>query len=166
MFHLEDLDYLAALLADKDVMRYVENGVPISRQKSEEALYSIIRHWENHNFGRWAIVDKGSGEFIGFGGLRSLLGLPEVVYHLAPSHWGKGLATEVARASLRFGFTDRHLERIVAVAKPENAASVHVMEKVGMSYEKHTSYYNFEVIQYSLARQDFQVDDSPYLLLP
>ncbi len=164
MFRLDDLDSLATLLADADVVRYVGNGLPIPREESEAALHSIIRHWNNHGFGRWAITDKETEEFIGFGGLRSLLGTPEVVYHFSKANWGKGLATELAVASLRFGFLERQFERIVAVAKPDNAASIHVMEKVGMTYEMHTSYYNMAVIQYQISRPDFKLDDSFYVL--
>jgi len=166
MFRLDDLDNLATLLADADVIRYVGNGLPIARAESESALHSIIRHWDNHGFGRWAIIDKEAQEFIGFGGLRSLMGTPEVVYHFAKSYWGQGLATEMARASLRFGFDEHQFYRIVAIAKPDNAASIHVMEKIGMKYEMHTSYYNIDVIQYGVTRDKFKIDNSPYLLRP
>lgn len=166
MFRLDDLDNLATLLADADVVRYVGNGLPISRGESEDALHSIIRHWNDHGFGRWAITEKESGGFIGYGGLRSLLGTPEVVYHFARAYWGRGLGTEMARASLRFGFDEHQFDHIVAVAKPENAASIHVMEKVGMKYEMHTAYYNIDVIQYRLARSEFTIDNSPYILQP
>jgi RimJ/RimL family protein N-acetyltransferase len=166
MFRLDDLDNLADLLADADVIRYVGNGLPIPRAESENALHSIIRHWKDHGFGRWAITVKESGRFIGYGGLRSLLGTPEVVYHFAKAYWGRGLATEMARASLRFGFDEHQFDHIVAVAQPDNAASIRVMEKVGMKYETHTAYYNMNVIQYRLARSEFSIDNSPYILQP
>jgi ribosomal-protein-alanine N-acetyltransferase len=110
------------------------------------------------------VLDKKTHEFVGFGGLRSLFGTPEVVYHLAKAHWGKGLATELARASLRFGFEERQFERIVAIAKPGNAASIHVMEKIGMLYEMHASYYDIYVIQYAITRADFQPGGMIYIL--
>ena len=163
-FRPGDLDELAKLFADPDVMRYVGNGQPIDRNEAERALRSIINHWERHGFGRWAVVDKQSNEFIGFGGLRSLFDTPEVVYHFSKENWGKGLATELARASLRFGFDDRGFDRIVAVAKPENRASIHVMQKLGMRFEMKTSYYNIEVVQYEITRKEFKLDDSLYVL--
>jgi len=163
-FRPDDLDELAKLFSDPDVMRYVGNGQPIDRDESERALKSIIRHWESQGFGRWAVVNKQTREFTGFGGLRSLFDTPEVVYHFSKANWGKGLATELARATLRFGFEDRGLDRIVAVAKPENSASIHVMQKLGMRFEMKTIYYNIEVVQYEITRNEFKVDDSPYLL--
>jgi len=156
MLRDSDLDNLASLFADPDVMRYVGNGQPTDRIEAEKALASIIAHWDRHGFGRWAIEEKGSGEFVGYGGLRSLRGTPEVVYHLAKRYWGNGFATEMARASLRFGFTEKGFDRIVAIAKPENAASIRVMEKVGMHFEMQTTYYDIEVVQYEINRDEFK----------
>jgi len=164
MFHPDDLDDLAVILADADVMRYVGKGLPITREESEIALQSIVRHWNEHGFGRWVIVDKETNAFAGYGGLRSMMGTPEVVYHLAKPYWGLGLATEIARASLRFGFDEHQFDRIIAIAKPENTASIRVMEKVGMQYEMHTAYYNMDVIQYRILREEFMPDDAPYTL--
>ena len=165
MFSPEDLDNLTALILDPDVMRYVGNGTPGTIEETNNALQSIIKHWETHGFGRWAAVDKETDEFVGFGGLRSLLGTPEVVYHFARAWWGRGLATELARASLRYWFEEHRFDRIVAIAKPANVASVHVMEKIGMHYEKHTNYYDIDVVQYAISSNEFKPDNSPYILL-
>ena len=164
MFHADDLDSLAALLGDPDVMKFVGNGLPGTRAEAEHALHSIIRHWDSHGFGRWAVIDKTNRAFAGFGGLRSLMGTPEVVYHFASAYWGRGLATELGRASLRFGFEEHQFERIVAIAKPENTASIHVMKKLGMHYDMHTTYYNLDVVQYRISRAEFKPDDSTYIV--
>ena len=158
MFRWDDLDDLSALFADPDVMRYVADGKPAGREIAEKAITSIFEHWRKYGFGRWAVADKQSGEFVGYGGLRSLYDQPEVVYHFAKAHWGKGFATELARASLKFGFAERGFARIVAIAKPPNAASIHVMEKIGMRFEKLTSYYDIEVVQYEITAAEFKID--------
>jgi len=165
-FRPEDLDDLAALMSDPDVVRYVGDGKPVSREESDRALQSIIKHWQTHGFGRWAVFDKHSRKFVGFGGLRSLFGTPEVVYHLAKAHWGKGLATELGRAALRFGFEERGFERIVAITKPPNKASIHVLEKLGMQFEMITSYYDIEVVQYQITRDQFSPGDSFFMIHP
>jgi len=166
MFRPEDLDALATLLADPDVVRYVGDGKPIGREETEQALKSIIQHWHRHGFGRWAVEDKTTREFVGFGGLRSLFDKPEVVYHLAKAHWGKGLATDLATASLRYGFETHRFDRIVAIAKPRNVASIHVMDKIGMHFEMQTSYYGIEVVQYAITREEFKPANSAYILTP
>lgn len=166
MFHVDDLDDLATMFADPEVVKYVGDGKPVGREEAARALDSIITNWQKNGFGRWAAIDKVTGAFIGFGGLRSLFGTPEVVYHLRKQNWGNGLATELARAALRFGFEDRGFERIVAITKPPNAGSIHVMEKLGMQFEQHARYYDLDVVQYSITRDEFQWDGSHYTLLP
>lgn len=83
-------------------------------------------------------VYRENGELIGFCGLDHLWGGEEIEigYWLAPDYWGKGLATEAAQAVLRYGFGRLGLLRIVAVAHPENQASIRVLEKLGMAFEK------------------------------
>jgi ribosomal-protein-alanine N-acetyltransferase len=165
LFRPDDLDDLAAMLKDPLVVRYVGDGKPADREVAQKALASVIDHWRRHGFGRWAVEDKETHQFLGYGGLRSLLGMPEVVYHFATAYWGKGFATELAHASLRFGFEEHQFDRIVAIAKPGNAASIHVMEKLGMQYEMHTSYYDIDVVQYALAREEYKRPvDAVYIL--
>lgn len=166
MFRPADLDDLAALIADPEVMKYVADGKPAGREEARKALDSIIQHWRRHGFGRWAVEDKSTLEFVGFGGLRSLFGMPEVVYHFATRHWGKGLATEMGRASLRYGFETHHFARIVAIAKPKNLASIHVMEKLGMRYQKDANYYGIDVAQYEISREEFRPDDPVDVIKP
>jgi RimJ/RimL family protein N-acetyltransferase len=161
----DDLDDLAALFADADVVRYVGDGQPAGRDEAERALHSTLRRWQEQGFGRWAVLDRATEQFIGIGGFRSLFGTPEVVYHLAKQHWGKGYATELARAALRFGFEDRGFERIVAIAKPQNTASIHVMEKLGMQFEKHARYYDIDVVQYQIHSADFSWQGAIYRIV-
>ena len=165
MIRADDLDNLASLLSDPDVVKYVGDGKPTGREEATRALESIIKHWETHGFGRWAVVDKSTGEFIGFGGLRSLFGTPEVVYHLAKVHWGKGYATELARAVLRFGFEERGFDRIVAITKPQNAASIHVMDKLGLRFERNARYYEIDVVQYEITREEFLAGEGAFKVL-
>ncbi len=162
----DDLDDLTSLFADPDVVKYVGDGKPAGREEAAKAVESIITHWQKHGFGRWIAIDKANGAFVGFGGLRSLFGTPEVVYHLTKKSWGKGFATELARAALRFGFEERGFDRIVAITKPPNTSSIHVIEKLGMHFEKYAEYYGLDVLQYSITRDAFQWDGSSYTVVP
>ncbi len=93
--------------------------------------------WEEPGgFGPWAVVEKASGKLIGHGGLRrweALGNAPELLYMPDDTAWGKGYASEIARAALRFGFEVLDLPEIVAAAAPENAFSIRVMEQAGMT---------------------------------
>jgi ribonuclease HII len=160
MFTLDDLDDLHAILSDPEVVRHVGTGLPITREETEAALKSIISHWERRGTGRWAVTDKASGRLIGWAGLRLLEGTPEVVYLLTKDYWGNGLATEVARACLSYGFDRRHFGRIVAIAMPANLASQRVMEKLGMRREGEARYYGYDVVRYAILREEFTAGDA------
>jgi len=157
-FELDDLDDLAAILADPDVTRYLPGGRPRTREQTEATLRFIIGHWEQRGFGWWAVNQKTGRELIGWCGLKLLdsTGEVEVLYLFARRHWGQGYATEAGTASLRYGFEELKLDRIIALAVPENAASRRVMEKIGMQYEKTAVHYNLDLACYSITRQAFQ----------
>lgn len=165
MFVPDDLDALAAIWGDREVMRYILTE-PRTREQTAVSLQRMIERWQTQSFGIWAIAEKPGGELLGYGGFQLLAETPEVelLYGLARKHWGRGLATEAARACLRYGFEEAQLPRIVAVADPQNVGSYRVMEKIGMRYEKLTRHYGFEVVCYALTREEFQPDGSLYVL--
>jgi ribosomal-protein-alanine N-acetyltransferase len=163
MFTTDDLDDLSLIFGDEEVVRHIGSGKPAPREETEVALDSILRHWERHGFGRWAAVDKQNNKLIGYGGLRNFEGTPELVYLLARSYWRKGLGTEMAQGCLKYGFEERGFERIVGLVKPANAASHHVMEKLGMNYDKHATVYGMDVVCYSLSGAHYQLERHGHL---
>lgn len=135
-FNTGDLDELARILSDAEVMRYVgPRGEPMSRAETEIAFASLHEHWRRHRFGRWAATCKQTGKMVGYGGLRSFGKNGELVYLLDQPYWGRGLATEIARSCIRFGFEVLFLGFIAGFAKPDNHASRRVLVKAGMMYE-------------------------------
>ncbi|MEO5931485.1 MAG: GNAT family N-acetyltransferase [Candidatus Kapaibacterium sp.] len=151
-FAPDDLDDLAPILADPDVVRHLAGGKPFTREQVAGAIGRINAYWEKHGFGLMALVPKESGRVAGWCGLTLLDTTPEIelVYMLAKSEWGKGLAAEAARGMLRLGFGKIGLERIVAVARHENPASYRVMEKIGMRYERDARFYDLDMVYYSI----------------
>jgi ribosomal-protein-alanine N-acetyltransferase len=107
----------------------------MTRELVAEKLGARIAHQREHGFSVWALDLRESGTLIGAVGLQQLEGTDEIesAWLVARLHWGKGLATEAARASLTLGFERFQLPRILAATLPENIASIRVMEKLGMS---------------------------------
>ena len=134
---IKDLASLVALYSNPEVVRFLKDGKPRSSQVTEANLKWHIAHWQKHKLGYWAIFDKTTSDFIGCGGLY-LDSSPEVNigYTIDKAFWGRGIATEVALASLKFGIQQLGFNRVVAVVHPENKASQRVLEKVGLKYEK------------------------------
>ena len=80
----------------------------------------------------------------------------DLVYHLAQRFWGKGYASEAARAMCAFALNDLNLDRIIGLAAPDNLASIRILEKVGMHYiEQTTRYYNLPALVYDLTPATF-----------
>jgi len=108
--------------------------------QSAAYLARNLQHWADHGFGLWILREAGGGEPVGRAVLRHLLveGVDEVEvgYAFYPAFWGRGLATEVATACLELGRRELHLATIVAVTSPGNRASQHVLQKVGLAYER------------------------------
>jgi GNAT acetyltransferase-like protein len=102
----------------------------------------------------WAVVSKATGQVIGNCGLKYLeAGRDvEVGYHFASSAWGKGYATEAARACVRYGFERLGLHRIVAVVLPTNMGSRRVLEKSGLTYQGMGHYYGKDLMCYAIDR--------------
>jgi RimJ/RimL family protein N-acetyltransferase len=135
-----DAGDLAALHGDPAVMRYID-GRPVPRAVVEtQTLPGILRGYRElpAGFGRWAAIEKSAGVFLGWFAIgpassRGLDGGTELGYRLRPAVWGRGYATEGARALVRKGFTDLGLDRVVATTMTVNVASRRVMEKAGLS---------------------------------
>lgn len=171
MFSHDDLDDLARIYNDADVMRYL-SGHPLTREETAGWLNYFLTGWENYGFGWWAVVLKESGELIGHCGLQFIhvTAEVEVTYGLAKAYWRRGLASEAARACLRYGFEQLKLDRIYALADPGNIGSHRVMERVGMRYDKTEYYkddlYEGDLIYYVILRDEYRADDSQYSLRP
>ena len=107
--------------------------------QSDAYLAKNLKHWDDYGHGLWILREVGGGEPVGRAVLRHLLvdGVDEVEigYALYASHWGRGFATEIATACLALG-RQLGLATIVAVTSPENRASQHVLEKVGLVCER------------------------------
>jgi ribosomal-protein-alanine N-acetyltransferase len=156
-FTPNDADELHRIYSNPELFKYMSNEKPLLWEQTRTVINSIIESWQHYNFGVWALVDKRNQKLIGHCGLKYLENTLEVQigYLLLKRYWGKGLATEAAWASLKYGFEVMKLPKIVAVAKPENIASRRVMEKVGMKYEKDAYYYNNNVVYYSISREAY-----------
>lgn len=156
LFTPDDLNDLAIIFQKPQVMKYLGlNGEPMSKAETETAMLSMIAHWKRRNFGRWAVISKESGKLIGCAGLRSYEDIAELVYLIDEPFWGRGLATEIALASLDFGFKIHKFERIIAFARPDNQASQKVMEKIGMRLIEKSNIFEVFVVQYEITCQEF-----------
>ncbi len=132
----DDRAPFAAMSADAEVMQHL--GPTMDRAGSDAVVDRLIALQAvlGHTF--WAVERRDTGAFIGFCGLKmaplgiaGLSGFPEIGWRLARSAWGQGFASEVARASLDWGW-QKGMTRIVAMTVPANTRSQAVMQRIGM----------------------------------
>jgi len=138
----EDKEQLFELHTDPDVQQWTGEPVVESMQEIEQAI--AIRHndYTQYGFGRLATIHKQTNEFIGWAGLTYLPEFDKVDlgYRFKKKYWGMGFATEASKAIIDHGFNVLNLDLIIAIALPENKASIKVMQKVGMIYDKQAPY--------------------------
>lgn len=133
----DDLAPFAAMNADPRVMEHFP--ALLSREESDESVGRARAHFERHGFGMWVVEVPGEVPFAGFVGLQHVsfqahfTPAVEIGWRLAVSVWGRGYATEAARAALAMGFEQLGLAQIVALTVSGNKRSRRVMEKLGMS---------------------------------
>jgi ribosomal-protein-alanine N-acetyltransferase len=118
-------------------MRYIGTGAVWNDDQIQQFVARQIDNAGQFGFCLWKLVEKESRLIIGFCGLQHLgtTGDVEIGWWLARDRWGMGLATEAARCALDHGFTIARLPRIVAIAQPENHASINIMRKLGMTFQ-------------------------------
>ncbi|MBU2664067.1 GNAT family N-acetyltransferase [Actinoplanes bogorensis] len=135
----DDLDMLAALNADPEVMRYIRDGSVLTREESAERLQKMMRDWSENGFGLFPVEVRATGELIGWAGLAVPLFLPQVLpaveigWRLSRDAWGHGYATEAAAAALEFAFDEVGLDRLISIRHVDNHRSARVMEKLGLT---------------------------------
>src|SRR5206468_6825019 len=143
----DDAEVFFKLNTDPEVLRFVPDKALLNVEQARQILIDHpIADYRKNGFGRGACILKSTGEQIGIAGLKYLKELDEVdvAYRFMPTYWGQGLATEAARASVRYGFADLGLKRIIGLAMPENTASVRVLEKAGLRYSDSVSLWDHQ----------------------
>jgi len=135
-------------------MRYIPRGPwkPVDVGKIFKRMVENRRNqWRDAGFGMWAVVLKKTGTVIGHCGLQRIENGEEVevFYLIDKPFWNQGITTEATLAALRFADA-LGLEKVVALAMPDNGASQRVMQKSGMTHVGHAHHYGFDLVKYEL----------------
>jgi RimJ/RimL family protein N-acetyltransferase len=139
-----DIEGMFELDSNEDVHRYLGNKPVKTKKEAEKIIQSIIDQYQSRGIGRWAVIEKASGDFIGWSGLKLNQGEKEslngkqdfydIGYRFIPRYWGKGYATESALAALEYGFKVKQYEIIAGIALINNIGSNKVLQKIGLNY--------------------------------
>lgn len=132
----QDFERFFEINKDPQTNLYNPSG-PMSLEKAQNTFNRMLEHWDQYNFGGWAILEKENPDrVIGFGGLSyKMYGEDKKLnlgYRFAPEAWGKGYATEFSKKNIDFGFNDLNEKEIFGLVRRNNVVSIKVLEKAGM----------------------------------
>lgn len=153
-FNLNDAAAVLHFNAPEEVNRYTgDAGMCECLQDAEAIIRDIwLVEYDKFGFGRWAVVLKETGKVIGFCGFKNETRIEavDIGYRFHPEHWGKGYATESNRACVDYARREMKLDRVVGDAVAENQASINVLLKLGMSFDKQYQEDQFTVNRYQM----------------
>ncbi|MCG8428800.1 MAG: GNAT family N-acetyltransferase [Chromatiales bacterium] len=154
---LHDLPELSLMLSDPDVMKHSIRGI-CDEAATRKFIEWCLSCYDSHGFGPWALIDKQDSQLIGFCGIGpERVGSIEEIdlgYRLAKRYWGRGLASESAKAVLDYAFNEKQLDSVVVIIEPENVASIRVAEKVGFSGFENILFHDRPVRLYRMTREE------------
>ncbi|CAJ63680.1 MULTISPECIES: GNAT family N-acetyltransferase [Frankia] len=151
-----DIPAYTRMALDPRMSRYT--GSP----SSEGAVWNMfalqIGHWALNGFGMWLAHERATGEFIGRAGLYREYGWPglEAAWTIRPQRWGEGFATEGGAAAVEYAFTGLRADRVISIIHPENAASIRVAVKLGMTFAEATERNGQPRHIYAISRPDWR----------
>ena len=157
-----DIDDIGRLYGDPRVTRYITGGVH-TREMAQAWLDAQLAFWQRHRrIGMFRVADRATGAFLGRSGLRDLgdSGEMELGYAFVPAAWGRGIATEAARATLDFSFQNSDLDHIAGITFLENLASKKVLTNCGLRYVREDHFYGVDVGYFAISRQEWLAQEA------
>jgi RimJ/RimL family protein N-acetyltransferase len=142
------------IATDVEVMRYITGGVPWTDEQIQNFVNRQISLYAERGFCRWKLIEISTGELIGFCGPGIWRDQPdaEIGWWLAQRCWGRGLATEAARAALQDALERVGLARIISISRPANTASIAIMKKLGLEFDCAFESEGLELVRYAMNR--------------
>jgi [ribosomal protein S5]-alanine N-acetyltransferase len=143
--------------SDSEVHRYLGNKPVKSIEEIRKAIAFIRQQYVDNGIGRWAVIEKQTGNFIGWSGLKLVkdefngkTDFYDLGYRFNKRYWGKGYATETAKASVQYGFETMKLRKITGMAHIDNIASQNVLQKAGLKFVNTFDYEDFQKRWYEM----------------
>jgi RimJ/RimL family protein N-acetyltransferase len=145
---------LHRVMNEPNILQYFPNTTPPRMERVQALIDRQLMQYEKYHLGWWAVVPQERATLIGWNGLQYLPETDEVEvgYLLSKQFWGRGYATEGARAAITFGFETLGLGQIIGLTHPENKASQNVLLKCGLEYVEQKEYFGMRANRYQIIK--------------
>ncbi|WP_158839894.1 GNAT family N-acetyltransferase [Polaribacter sp. L3A8] len=160
-----DLEAMFKLDSNPEVHKYLGNNSITTKAAAEKNIAFVIKQYQEHGIGRFAVIEKSSGDFIGWSGLKlnkgkkeSLNGYQDFIdigYRLIPKYWKKGYGLEAAIACLDYGFKTMNYNIIYGAAEIRNVGSNKILQKIGLQFVNEFKEGNEQVNWYELKKINY-----------
>ncbi len=160
-----DIDGMFELDSNTEVHKYLGNNPIKTKEEAKKQIQFIKDQYKERGIGRFAVLEKSSGKFIGWSGFKLNKGKKEALngfdnfidigYRLIPNYWKKGYALESAIACLDFGFNTLNYDIIYGAADTENTGSNKILQKIGLQFVNEFEYENVKVNWYQLKKENY-----------
>ncbi|MGK7947249.1 MAG: GNAT family N-acetyltransferase [Xenococcaceae cyanobacterium] len=154
-FCVEDIPEITPIFTNPEVMKYSLSGV-LTNAQTKNFINKMLTRYATEGYGYYAVIYRENKQIIDYCGLLSCSiegeKQVEIGYRLAPNYWGKGLATEAAKAVRDYAFKKFNLDCLICLIQPENMASIKVAEKIGMKFARAYNFMEMPVIIYRIFR--------------
>lgn len=149
----DDAEALFQLNSDPEVIRYTGDA-PFADQAAAATFLENYKDYEKNGYGRWAMIEKETGAFLGWCGLKYHpdTGETDLGFRLLQRYWNCGFATEAAQTCLTYGFEQLGLPSIIGRAMVANVASIRVLEKIGLQFEQPFDFHGGPGVIYRIDR--------------
>ena len=158
-FTNKDLYNLFNLNSDPEVMKHIGRKPVTDIKKCEIIIKQILDYYKKHSgFGAWTAYKNNNDKFVGFFVLQHLDNTEEIEvgFRLMKKYWNRGFATEMTNQLIKYGVSEKSLDKIVGITNLNNIASQRVLEKSGLKYIKNARFYNTDVRYYAIYRNELQ----------
>lgn len=156
----EDVEGIFKLDSDPEVHKFLGNKPIKTMLEAEKAIDYVRNQYEKKGIGRWAVINKQTGDFMGWSGLKyeeQVRDLPyyDIGYRFIREYWGKGYATESATACLKYGFEVLKLEEIGGAAIVDHEASIKILKRIGLKQLDNFTYDNEQCVFLQVQRKEW-----------
>ena len=164
-FRITDVDDMFELDSNPKVHQYLGKKTIKTKEEAKKMIEFILKQYKENGIGRFAVIEKSSGSFIGWSGLKlnkgtkeSLNGFQDFIdigYRFIPKYWRKGYGLETAIACLEYGFKTMNLDIIYGAAEIENIGSNKILQKIGLQFVNEFKEGNELVNWYELKKENY-----------